>query len=227
MASAFEHIFISSKPEQSNGPTDKSDFYHSLPLTLKMQRPDLSKIAFGKPGISNVGSIDLEIDSEFMAIKLATTNAQRTAGLIRTAAVCVGNGIWEVSPNNMPFVDTVASLISIPIFELEKSITYDIFRRFRVCVSGYTADVVNEFVLMQATISVPDFSESEKIEKTLHVFVVLSCNDKELFDAASSLLGKLPLILDDDGSYKPNNELARLLYGVMKDAIAASYLVSS
>lgn len=228
-AAAFEHIFVSSRPFPSAGsPTDASDLYHDLPFTLKLQRPDLSKLAFAKAGYSALGgkNVDLELDSEFLAMKLATNSAFVSAGLVRTAFNCVANGVWEISPNNPPLVNTIASLISIPIYEIEKAIVYDVFRRFRIYVTDSKIDTSSEFVLMHAAMRVPDFSGGDKTEKELSAVIALVGTDGELMKGLKALIPNIPLNLNEPPEVG-SDELTKILHGTLKDALAACYVASS
>ena len=230
-AAAFEHIFVSSRPLASAGsgaPTGVADLYHDLPFTLKLQRPDLSKLAFAKPGYSAVAGNDiaLELDSEFLAMKLATSSASVSAGLVRTAVNCVANGVWEISPNNPPLINTLASLISIPVYEIEKAIVYDVFRRFRIYVTDSKIDTSREFVVMHASMQVPDFSGHDRTEKELSAVIALTGADGELLNGLKTLLPDIPINLNEPHDIG-SQSLAGMLHGTMKDALAVCYVASS
>lgn len=228
IAAAFEHIFVSSKPLACQDGTKPEDRYHDLPLSLKIQRPDLSKLAFSKPGYSAMGNAELEANAEFLAMKVAATTAKVTAGMTHKIINCICNGIWEVSPNNLPLVDTVASLVAIPIFELEKAVLYDVLRRFRVYVVNGTETSGGQFEIMRASLKVPNFTISDNTENQLTAVVAVTCQDKDLLSAATTVFGSLPVKLDaDDQSQYQDNELVKLLHGTMKDALAVCYVATA
>lgn len=231
-AAAFEHVFVSARPldaEGADAPSAASDLYHDLPFTLKLQRPDLARLALGKPGCSPFGAdgVDLELDSEFLAMKLATNSACLSSGIARTAINCIANGIWEISPNNPPLVETIASMIAIPIHEIEKAIVYDIFRRFRIYVTDQRVDTSHEFVLMHASIRVPDFSGKGTTEKELKAVIALACTDGALLQGLRQLMPDLPLCLDEAQEEGARDKVTELLHGMMKDALAVCYVASS
>lgn len=231
-AAAFEHIFVSAKPlgtTEADASFAAADLYHDLPFTLKLQRPDLSKLAFSKPGYSAFGAdkVDLELDSEFLAMKLATNSAVVSSGVVRTAINCVANGIWEISPNNPPLIETIASLIAILIYEIEKAIIYDIFRRFRIYVTDSSIDISHAFVLMHASIRVPDFSGKGATEKELKAVIALACTDADLLAGIKKLFPTLPLCLDEAHEDAARDTATRMLQGMLKDALAVCYVASS
>ena len=231
-AAAFEHLFVSARPLSAAGSDASSsaaELYHDLPFTLKLQRPDLSRLAFGKPGYSAFGAdkVDLELDSEFLAMKLATNSAIVSSGVVRTAINCVANGIWEISPNNPPLIEAIASLIAIPIYEIEKAIIYDIFRRFRIYVTDSRLDTSHEFVLMHASIRVPDFSGTAATEKDLNAVIALACMDTDLLAGLKQLIPTLPLCLDEAHEDAARDTVTGMLQGMLKDALAVCYVASS
>ncbi len=231
-AAAFEHLFVSARPLSAAGAEASSsaaELYHDLPFTLKLQRSDLSRLAFGKPGYSAFGAdkVDLELDSEFLAMKLATNAAVVSSGVVRTAINCVANGIWEISPNNPPLIETIASLIAIPIYEIEKAITYDIFRRFRIYVTDSSLDTSHDFVLMHASIRFPDFSGKGATERDLNAVIALACTDSDLLAGLKQLIPTLPLCLDEAHEDAARDTVAGMLQGMMKDALAVCYVASS
>lgn len=231
-AAAFEHLFVSARPLSAAGAEASSsvaELYHDLPFSLKLQRPDLSRLAFAKPGYSAFGAdkVDLELDSEFLAMKLATNGAVVSSGVVRTAINCVANGIWEISPNNPPLIETIASLIAIPIYEIEKAIIYDIFRRFRIYVSDSSLDTSHEFVLMHTSIRVPDFSGKGATEKDLSAVIALACTDADLLAGLKQLIPTLPLCLDEAHEDAAPDTVTRMLQGMMKDALAVCYVASA
>lgn len=231
-AAAFEHLFVSARPLSAAGADASSsaaELYHDLPFSLKLQRPDLSRLAFAKPGYSAFGAdkVDLELDSEFLAMKLATNAAVVSSGLVRTAINCVANGIWEISPNNPPLIETIASLIAIPIYEIEKAIIYDVFRRFRIYVTDSSLDTSHEFVLMHASIRVPDFSGKGATEKDLRAVIALACTDADLLAGLKQLIPTLPLCLDEAREDAAPDTVTRMLQGMMKDALAVCYVASA
>lgn len=227
IAAAFEHIFISGEQGLSSLDEVLTDLYRELPLTLKLQKPELFKSSMKTKGNLVFNDIDLEIDSELMAIKLATMNARYTSDLVQTAIVCIGNGIWEVSPNNPPLVETIASFVSVLVYELEKAITYDLLRRFRVYVSDKPIIKSSDNTLMIASIKVPDFSDNEATEKTMTAIISLTQNDEALLGGLRKILGQLPVKLDSDHLPGRESEIARLLEGMLKDAVAISAIAVS
>jgi hypothetical protein len=224
LAAAFEHVFVSSRPLESERAGAPSDLYHDLPLTLKLQRPDLSALAFSKPGYS-MFSPDMELRSEFLAMKVAMTSAEVTSTAVRTAVTSIGNGIWEISPNNPPLVDTIASLVAASVYEMEKAILYDFLRRFRVYVTDQPIDTSGQFVIARATLHVPDFSGGTGTEKQLTAVVGVACEDRVLLDAARQVFGSLPVSLDDEDGIGSKSEIAGLLHGLMKDSLAVGCVV--
>jgi len=227
-AAAFEHVFVSSRPLIATGPAAGADLFHALPMTLKLQRADLARLAFVRRDASPWGDrqLDMELNCEFMAMRIATTLADVSAGMARTAINGLANGIWEISPNNPPLVDTLASLITIPIHALEKALVYDLLRRFRVYVTDKPLQPKGEFVIATMTMKVPDSSAASSTEKAFTAVVAVACDDRHLLDAARQLLGTLPVRLEDPGKLDGKPEAAKLLHGMLKDTLAAACVLS-
>ena len=57
-------------------------------------------------------------------MKISTASANITAGVTYKLINCICNRIWEIGANNVPLVDAVASMFSIPIFEMESQQSY-------------------------------------------------------------------------------------------------------
>ncbi len=225
IAATFEHIFISTRRDASQQSGNVVDQYQALPLTLKIQKPELLKTSMRVAGNNSFNDVDLEITSELLAMKLATTNANYSSGLVHTAIVCIANGIWEISPNNPPLVETIASFVSVVVYEIEKAITYDLLHRFRIYITDKPIKTDNNCVLMISSMQVPDYSESEATEKTVKAIIALRNTDDDLINALRGIFGQLPLNLDVDDVSLESNQLARLLHGLLKDTLAIGTIV--
>ncbi|MEZ5292390.1 MAG: hypothetical protein R2745_15015 [Vicinamibacterales bacterium] len=225
LAAAFEHVFVSSRPLASVGAGTAADLYFDLPMSLKMQRPDLAALAFATPGVSAFQA--LEHDSEYLAMRVATTTASVSAGGVRTAINAIGNGIWEISPNNPPLVDTVASAVAMTVYELEKALVYDLLRRFRVYLTDQPIDTSSQFLIATTTLVVPDFAGADRTEKTLTAAVGVACGDTALLAAARQVFGTLPIALDVSPGASPPAGIDGLLRGLMRDALAAATVLAS